>query len=96
VTHQERNDENPSTRGADTSPPELLAVSEEDSASGSRDPVARKAEFRKMVRETGAIECPCGWAGDVIDARVTVTSDYADVDCPECRRRLLTMLIDDA
>jgi len=96
VTHEERSGEKASAGGADTNPPEPFFISEEDSASGSRDPVARKAEFRKMVRETGAIECPCGWAGDATAAQVTVTSDSTDIDCPGCRRRLRTLLIEDA
>jgi hypothetical protein len=43
----------------------------------------------------GSIDCPCGWTGDANKARIVGAGGALDLLCPECRRRLLILSIDE-
>jgi hypothetical protein len=67
----------------------------EDADTDKAGPERELEELKAAVREMGAIDCSCGWAGDATEARLVGTRSPVDLLCPDCRRPLFAMSLDE-
>ncbi len=59
------------------------------------DPVKQEKELSAAIAEIGQIDCSCGWEGDATEAKVFGAGTTRDLHCPECRRPLFQIGMDD-
>jgi hypothetical protein len=74
---------------------DLCSSKMEDADTDRPDPERQHEELMASVNEMGSIDCPCGWTGDANKARIVGAGGALDLLCPECRRRLLILSIDE-
>jgi hypothetical protein len=71
------------------------SIEGDDADTDLPEPERQEQELMDSVRKMGMIDCSCGWIGDATEARIIGTGNARDVNCPECRRPLYRITIDD-
>lgn len=77
-------------------PQENCGIIDVEDAEGPPDDPERQAkELGSAIEQMGPIDCPCGWEGDATKARSNGKGRERDVFCPDCRRPLFRVSLDE-
>gem|GEM_PF-4135362 len=71
------------------------SIDMEDSDTDLPDRERQEEKLMASAREMGTIDCSCGWAGEATDARIIGSGSSRDINCPDCRRPLYRMTLDE-
>ena len=71
------------------------SIDMEDSDTDLPDRERQEERLMASAREMGTIDCSCGWVGEAIDARIIGSGISRDINCPDCRRPLYRMTLDE-
>jgi len=67
----------------------------EDAEGDSHDSKSQNVELHSAIEQMGPIDCACDWSGDAITARINGDGRSRELFCPQCRRPLFRVSLDE-